>query len=98
MKPKTPLLGAVVAVVVAGLATAGCGGGSNSQSQAGSASGNASSSGSSKTIKVSESEYKLTPSSVTLSGPGTYTFKVANTGSITHALEIEGTGVQEESG
>jgi uncharacterized cupredoxin-like copper-binding protein len=96
MKPNFLLLGAVVVAV--GLAVTGCGGSSNSQSQASSTSGNASPSGSSKTIKVAESEYKLTPSSVSLPAAGTYTFKVANKGSVTHALEIEGTGMHEESG
>jgi plastocyanin len=96
-RKRAPLLGAVVVVV--GLAAAGCGGGGNSsQSDAGSTSGNAASSGSNKTFTVSETEYKLTPSSVTVASPGTYLVKVVNKGSVTHALEIEGNGVEEESG
>ena len=102
MQPKrTLLLGALVAIV--GVLAAGCGGSSDNsggQSEATSTSGNAESGagGSSKTVTIKETEYKLTPSSVTLDKTGTYTFKVVNTGSTTHALEIEGNGVEEESG
>jgi uncharacterized cupredoxin-like copper-binding protein len=39
----------------------------------------------------------LTPAKTTLNKPGTYVFKAENTGSITHALEIEGKGVEEET-
>ena len=80
---------------------AGCGGSSDNssgQSEAASTSSGGTSSASGKTVTIKESEYKLTPSSVTLDTTGTYTFKVVNTGSVTHALEIEGNGVEEESG
>jgi uncharacterized cupredoxin-like copper-binding protein len=92
-----PLLGAVVVAVAA---LTGCGGGNGSSSGGSSSAASASSSTGSviKTITVSESEYKLSPGSVTLSKPGTYEFKAVNKGSITHALEIEGSGVEEKSG
>jgi plastocyanin len=103
MQPKRILLlGALVALVA--LLAAGCGGSSDNssgQSEPASTSGNAESgggSGSGKRVTIKETEYKLTPSSVTLDETGTYTFKVVNTGSTTHALEIEGNGVEEESG
>jgi len=50
-----------------------------------------------KIIEVKETEYKLTPAKITLNKPGTYAFKAENTGSATHALEIEGNGVEEET-
>jgi uncharacterized cupredoxin-like copper-binding protein len=49
-----------------------------------------------KTVIIKESEFKLSPSSVTLSKPGTYTFKAENKGSTQHSLEIEGKGVKSE--
>jgi uncharacterized cupredoxin-like copper-binding protein len=51
-----------------------------------------------KTVVIKESEFKLSPSSVTLSKPGTYTFKAENKGSSQHSLEIEGKGVKSEGG
>src|SRR5215212_4519027 len=49
-----------------------------------------------KTVVIKESEFKLSPSSVTLIKPGTYTFKAENKGSTQHSLEIEGKGVKSE--
>jgi uncharacterized cupredoxin-like copper-binding protein len=50
-----------------------------------------------KKIVISETEFKLDPSSVKLDKPGTYVFEVKNDGSIDHALEIEGQGIEEET-
>ena len=72
---------------------AGCGGSSGgSKTQAA-----PSSSGGGQTIQVKETEYKLTPSSFTVSKPGTVTFVAKNAGTIDHALEVEGNGVEEET-
>jgi plastocyanin len=49
-----------------------------------------------QTIKISEKEYSLNPGTVTVSKTGTYEFKVTNNGTIAHALEIEGNGVEEK--
>jgi plastocyanin len=96
-RKRTLLFGTAVAVA-AGVA-AGCGGGTNgSQSEAASTSGNPQSSSPAKTITVKETEFKLTPSTVSVAKTGTYAIKVVNTGSITHALEVEGNGVEEKSG
>src|SRR2546430_148993 len=54
--------------------------------------GTASSSG--KTITISETEFKLDPSTVDLKGAGTYVFKAKNDGQYSHALTIEGNGVE----
>jgi len=81
---------APIAVLVVVLA--GCGG-----SSGGSKTAAAPSSGGGQTIQVKESEYKLTPSSLTVAKSGTVTFEVTNAGSIGHALEVEGNGVEEET-
>ena len=51
-----------------------------------------------KTVVIKESEFKLSPSTVTLSKPGTYAFKAENEGSYQHSLEIEGKGLKSEGG
>jgi uncharacterized cupredoxin-like copper-binding protein len=51
-----------------------------------------------KTVAIKESDFKLSPSRVTLSRPGTYDFKAENQGSTGHSLEIEGTGVKSKGG
>jgi len=51
-----------------------------------------------KTIAIKETEFELSPSSVTLSKPGTFTFNVENKGSAEHDLEIDGEGVKSEVG
>jgi uncharacterized cupredoxin-like copper-binding protein len=50
-----------------------------------------------KTVAVHETEYKLTPNTISLSKPGTYVFKGVNDGTTTHALEVEGNGVEQKS-
>jgi uncharacterized cupredoxin-like copper-binding protein len=69
---------------------AGCGGSSGGSSMQGGAAV--------KTVQISEKEFSLTPSTVTLSKPGTYAFQITNKGTITHAFEVEGNGVEAKSG
>jgi uncharacterized cupredoxin-like copper-binding protein len=45
-----------------------------------------------QTIQVSEKEYSLNPSTITVPKPGTYAFEVTNKGTITHAFVIEASG------
>jgi uncharacterized cupredoxin-like copper-binding protein len=73
----------------------GYGGGSSGNGNAGS-----NSAGVIKTIQISEKEYSLTPTTVSLAKAGTYAFSVTNKGTITHAFTIEaGEGGKEiESG
>ena len=73
---------------------AGCGGSSGGSKTVAASSGGG---GGGQTIQVKESEYKLTPSSFTVSKPGTVTFEVTNAGQIDHALEVEGNGVEEKT-
>src|SRR5215208_57587 len=51
-----------------------------------------------KTIVIKETEFKLSPSTVTLSKPGTYAFKAENKGSAEHSLEIDGKDVKSKGG
>jgi len=74
---------------------AACGGKSGGSKTVAASSG--SGSGGGQTIQVKETEYKLAPSSFTVSKPGTVTFQVTNGGSIGHALEVEGNGVEEKT-
>jgi plastocyanin len=78
-------------LVVLGLAIAGCGGDDEGEN-GGSAGGTPL-----KTITISETEYKLDPSSVSVDKAGTYAFDVVNDGKVAHALEIEGNGIEEET-
>jgi uncharacterized cupredoxin-like copper-binding protein len=61
----------------------GYGGGGNSSGSGGKAL---------QTIQVSEKEYSLNPSTITLPKPGTYAFEVTNDGKITHAFTVEQSG------
>jgi uncharacterized cupredoxin-like copper-binding protein len=71
-------------------------GGGNTSSSSAPTTTNSSSGGALKTIVIKETEFKLSPSSVTLSKPGTYKFKTENKGTTQHSLEIEGKGVKSE--
>jgi uncharacterized cupredoxin-like copper-binding protein len=74
------------------LLLAGCGGGY------GGSSGSSTQGSVLKTIQISEKEYSLTPSTVTVSEAGTYAFKATNDGQTGHALEIEGNGIEAKTG
>jgi uncharacterized cupredoxin-like copper-binding protein len=63
-----------------------------------SASSKGASGGTLKTIAIKETEFELSPSTVTLSKPGTYAFKAENKGSTQHSLEIDGEGVKSKGG
>ena len=71
------------------LLLAACGGSSNTSESGGPVQ---------QMIQISEKEYSLDPGTVTVSKTGTYEFKVTNNGTIAHALEIEGNGVEEKLG
>jgi uncharacterized cupredoxin-like copper-binding protein len=73
-----------------GLAFAGCGGDEADE-------GGASAGSPIRTITIAETEYALNPSSLRIQRPGTYAFKAVNEGSVGHALEIEGEGIEEET-
>jgi uncharacterized cupredoxin-like copper-binding protein len=72
------------------LALAACGSSSSESGTTGQASAG-------QAISISETEFKLDPSSVQVDQAGTVTFRVTNDGTIDHALEVEGPGVEEEA-
>ena len=78
--------------LLATLALAACGSSSSSGG-----SGTTAPAGGGQTVSIGESEFKLDPSSVKVDHAGTATFKVTNNGSVDHALEVEGQGVEEET-
>ena len=47
------------------------------------------------TVTVSETDYKLSPSPLTISKAGTYTIEAKNDGAVDHALTVEGNGLEE---
>ena len=49
------------------------------------------------TIQVNETEMSLDPPDITLDRPGTYVFRATNVGNVTHALRIEGNGVDQST-
>jgi PQQ system protein len=68
---------------------AACGGSSKEPSQGGEVL---------RTISISEKEFSLSPAGLTLGRAGTYEFEVTNDGQTTHALELDGNGVEESTG
>jgi uncharacterized cupredoxin-like copper-binding protein len=83
-----------LALLLLAAAAAGCGGGSGSSQQA--ASTGAQAAAPIRTITIDESEFKLVPSSISLTRPGTYVFRGVNKGTISHAIAVEGNGVDED--
>ena len=71
------------------LLLAACGGNSNTSGGGGPVQ---------QTIQISEKEYSLEPAAISVSKTGTYEFMVTNNGTIAHALEIEGNGVEKKIG
>jgi uncharacterized cupredoxin-like copper-binding protein len=72
------------------LALAACGSSSSESGTTGQAAAG-------QAIAISETEFKLGPSSVQVDQAGTVTFRVTNDGSVDHALEVDGQGVEEET-
>lgn len=92
----------LVAVPALALLMAGCGGyGSTSSGGSSSTSGSynyrhgaaATGAATGRTVMVKEKEYRIMLP--TRLSPGTYTFKIADTGRYTHQLEIDGPGVSD---
>jgi uncharacterized cupredoxin-like copper-binding protein len=95
---RLSILAAVVAVLA--ILSSGCGGsrGSSADSESTSATTSSGSGGGSvvKTVTVHEVEYKLSPSTISLTKPGTYVFKGVNDGTTTHSLAVEGNGIDQD--
>jgi plastocyanin len=82
-----------VLIPIAVLALAGCGGDGNDSG--GGATTSAAAAGTPVTMSLVD--FALEPKTVQLDAPGTYTFMVTNNGQTSHALEIEGNGVEDET-
>jgi uncharacterized cupredoxin-like copper-binding protein len=77
-------------LVPATLLLAACGGGGGSNATKGGAV--------LQTVQISEKEFSLSPSTVTLTQTGTYEFRITNDGKLTHRFEVEGNGVEAKTG
>jgi uncharacterized cupredoxin-like copper-binding protein len=75
-------------LIPAAVLVAACGGYGGGSRSSGSAAGGAVL----QTIQISEKEYLLNPSTLTVPKPGTYAFEVTNKGTITHAFTVEASG------
>jgi uncharacterized cupredoxin-like copper-binding protein len=93
---RSVVLLAAAAAVVLSLAV-GCAGGGGGEGGANAPSGGGAKGSVLKTIRIQETEYSLKPAEITLKKPGLYALKVVNSGSITHALEVDGEGLEEFS-
>ena len=91
---RSPKVRHLLLIVPAALLLAACGGGGENSA------GSEENGGAVQTIQISEKDFSLNPSTVTLPKAGTYEFNVTNDGQTTHALEIEesGGGAEAESG
>jgi plastocyanin len=92
----------MIAIAIAiPLTLAACGGGDDTSSTTAASNTESSTTasgggGAGGSVDISETEYKLDPADPTVSA-GSVTFNVSNDGGVTHALEVEGDGVEEET-
>ena len=82
---------ALVGVAVLGFVPAGCGS-DDDGAAAGTSSG-----GPAQTVDLTATEYAFDPSSLSVGAAGKVTFRISNDGQETHALEVEGKGIEEET-
>ncbi len=76
--------------LMAALLLAGCGSDDDSSDGSGTAAGG-------DVIEIVETDFALDPETLTVEKAGEVTFRIRNDGATTHALEIEGDGLEEES-
>ena len=92
----------IVLLVAGVVALAGCGddddgGDSAGAEQSTAADTSAQSSPAAETVKLSETEFKITPADPSVKKGGTVTFEVANDGEFDHSLEVEGPSGEVET-
>ena len=78
-------------ILLAVLVSAGCG--SDGDDETGGETGAAGG----ESVALTATEYKFDPADLTVDAAGEVTFTVSNDGEETHALEVEGNGVEEET-
>ncbi len=83
----------LILLIPAAVLLAGCGGGGGGNPNEGALGERAGVSGTRVTIILKD--FTLTPTTIKLPKPGTYTFVGVNEGAQTHSLEVEGNGVEE---
>jgi plastocyanin len=85
----------LIAICVTGaLALAGCGDDGDDNGGGGGSSSGGSNAGA---VKLSETDFKITPANPSVDKPGKVTFTVSNDGQTVHALEVEGPGEEKET-
>ena len=77
-------------MILAVLVPAGCG--SDDESA-----GGTTSAGAAESVELTATEYSFDPADVSVDAAGEVTFNVTNDGEETHALEVEGNGIEEET-
>lgn len=80
-----------LAILVAVLLSAGCGSDGNGATGADTAAAGA------ESVALTATEFKFDPTDVSVDAAGKVTFTVTNDGQQTHALEVEGNGVEEKT-
>ena len=78
-------------IFLAVLVSAGCGSDSDGESSGDTAAA------APESVALTATEFKFDPAAVTVDTAGKVTFTVTNDGQQTHALEVEGNGVEEET-
>jgi plastocyanin len=78
-------------IVLAVLVPAGCGSDDNGETAGDTAAAGG------KSVALTATEYTFDPADVTVDAAGKVTFTVTNDGQETHALEVEGNGIEEET-
>lgn len=99
MKLRRHIIGGYACLLCcAALAAIGCGSNGGGQPPTGETTKGATTAESPiATIQVNETEMSLDPTDITLNSPGTYVFRATNAGNVTHALRIEGNGVDQST-
>ena len=82
-------------VLLAVLGSAGCG--SDSGGETSGATGGETAAAGAESVALTATEFKYDPAAVTVDAAGKVTFTVTNDGQETHALEVEGNGVEEKT-
>jgi len=82
-------------LLLAVLVSAGCG--SDSGGETSGATGGATAAAGAESVALTATEFKYDPAAVSVDAAGKVTFTVTNDGQETHALEVEGNGVEEKT-
>ena len=90
------VIGAAMGVVAAGAVLTACSGGGASSAAADTASSGGDAGSAAQTVEVTATEYEFGLSTTHFS-PGTYTFVMKDDGHATHAITIDGPGVDDKS-